>query len=504
MSSRPLSNLMKESLLDVDSSSGASSSHTRCLFVSIVVALGGFLFGYNISSLNGPLTDGDPASLSKDFEMTSLKQQLATGALLLGAIISALFISIPVEKYGRRAVLLLNNFLFICGGVLSAATPTYWPLVIGRLISGLGVGVVSVLVPQLISELSPVKQRGTFTALNQLLITIGILVAQLVYYGFHEVDHGWRYSVGLSAAPAAIQLAMMFFIPESPRWILRWRGDDEEAMKQLSRVRGNLFGSAVDHRALREEMEELRSLVEEEKASSAQAGSWGDLFKNKRAVIIGIGGNLAQTLTGINAVIYYSSKLFHFCGIQQEQLATIGLTSLNVLVTVISLLLVDRYGRKPLLLTGTAVMIFSLLVAGILLVISQKDSVKEHDDQLKYIPLVMILTYVVGFAVGLGACLWTILGEIFPNNVRSKGMSLCLAVNWSCNLLLALTVLTAIEGIGGGSNDDQSKVGAGGLFLIFCGLASLAFAFIYFVVPETKGKTIEQIQMELNPESLFK
>jgi len=237
-----------------------------------------------------------------------------------------------------------------------------------------------------------------------------------------------------------------------------------------------------------DEEENLDTKINERKES--EPNPWIELFKMKKIVIIGVGSMAIQQLCGINSVMYYSSTIFGFAGIQPDgqTYATIGVTGLNVIMTIISVWLIDRLGRRPLLLGGLTVVIASLLTASFsLLFISNTTG--------GYICTVMIMTYVAGFAIGLGAVLWPVLGEIFPSRVRSQGMSLCLFVNWTFNLIISLSTLSLVDLFGGKSHDGKSGVAY--LFLCYAVFSALGFFFFYFLLPETKGKSLEKIQEEL-------
>jgi MFS family permease len=300
------------------------------------------------------------------------------------------------------------------------------------------------------------------------------------------------------------------------------RGQSEEASKSLFRLRpaGWDVGSEI------EEIEEAQR-----QASSAAEGSWSELFALRRVVVIGLGAMFFQQMTGINAVMYYSGTIFGFANVNNQSAATIGVTALNVAMTVVSVWLIDRIGKKPLLLGGISLMTVSLTVAGVALIalnhgnpspnphhttpfagglsVSVTDTSfffllfknKETGGSQGVICVVMVLLFVAGFAVGLGAALWPILSEIFPSEIRSKGMSFCLALNWTFNLILTLTVLNLIQFFGSfyatttnGNSAIEHKYGAGWIFIVFAVLSILALAFVYFLIPETKGKTLEEVQ----------
>eukprot|EP00164_Ancoracysta_twista_P004213 GFYU01005670.1.p1 GENE.GFYU01005670.1~~GFYU01005670.1.p1 ORF type:complete len:480 (+),score=157.57 GFYU01005670.1:116-1555(+) len=445
---------------------------------SVTICLSAFLFGYNTSCLNGPLASGKPGSL--DFELDNFMKGLATAMTLLGAMLGAFGVNIPAEVYGRRLTLLGNNVFNITGAILSAFAPYLWVLIVARFILGVGVGVASVLVPMLISEIAPPSARGSLTTLNQLLVTMGIFAAQIIYFGFEQTDQGWRYTVGFAALPAALQLLLFATVPESPRWLAS-QDRVEDATEIIKRLRGP--GANI-----RTELEEVQQAANA--SISNEDATWSEVLSYSKLMFIGIGSMAVQQLTGINAVMYYSTSIFGFAGLDGDSKtsATLGVTALNVVMTLVSVWLVDRAGRRPLLLWGLAIMFFSLIPFGVVL-LAMDDGTAQGN-----VAIAAMMIYIVGFAIGLGAVLWPVLGEIFPQRVRSKGMSLCLFTNWMFNLILTLTLLSMIEGFGGGDDEASKKKGAAIVFLIFAGLSLVGFVFSWAMIPETKGKGLEEIQ----------
>jgi len=223
---------------------------------------------------------------------------------------------------------------------------------------------------------------------------------------------------------------------------------------------------------------------------------WAEVFEFKRPLIIGFGLLFFQAGTGVNSVIFYSTKIFGFAGVSQSILATVSVGVVNVCMTLVSVILVDRLGRRSLLLIGTGVMVFALTLNGIVLL-----TLNGSETVQGYLAVFGTLLYVTGFAVGLGAVAWVIMQEVVPGRIRGKAGSLFIGENFLINILISLLTLTAIEGLGGGSDDDSEKRGVAILFLIFALISFLAFVFIYIVVPETKGKQLEEVQQMLGSTS---
>eukprot|EP01100_Stratorugosa_tubuloviscum_P002148 TRINITY_DN148_c3_g1_i1.p1 TRINITY_DN148_c3_g1~~TRINITY_DN148_c3_g1_i1.p1 ORF type:complete len:482 (-),score=221.31 TRINITY_DN148_c3_g1_i1:80-1525(-) len=453
----------------------------RLWVYSLTICVASFLFGYDSACLNGPLAgNSTKAAISNDFDVSeSWQSSLATSITILAAMIGALFSSIPSERFGRRLVLLVNNFFFVSGSLISGLAPNFTVLVIGRFIVGIGVGIASVISPQLLSEIAPSWLRGALSVLSQLGVTIGIFSAQFFYWLISDVESGWKIALSVAAAPAVLQVILFPFVPESPSWLIR-NNKLKEAEDLLELIRPSDY--TVDS--------EIRGITEQIQSNDSSA-SWGDLFAFKRIVFIGSCSMAIQQLTGINAVMYYSTTIFSFAGLADDEttLATIGVTSLNVLMTIVSVWLIEKAGRRPLLLVGLLTMTISLTIAGSVLLAKNLDVTVGG-----WIACVMVFIFVGGFAIGLGAVLWPLLGEILPSVVRAKGMSLCLFLNWTFNLILSLCTLPLIELFGGGDSAEEEKKGAGAIFIMFACLSIIGFIFMAIFIPETKGKDLDEIQ----------
>lgn len=372
-------------------------------------------------------------------------------------------------------------YSFFIGGILSTFVNNVGVFFFARFCLGLGIGIGSMIVPVLLAEIAPPSLRGTIASLHQLNVTLGILVCGLVSYGFVSyVDHGWQYVQFGHILPAVPQVLLSFYIPESPRWLIRQPQGDGRAQETLRSVRNE--GDVH---------EELRQMVVEMESSEQSDVTWSEVFALKRPLFIGFGLMFFQSMTGINSVMFYSTKIFAFAGFSEAILATVSVGCVNVLMTIVCVYLVDKSGRRTLLLWGTTVMVAALLVLGIVLL-----TLNDSPDAQGIIAVMALLLFVCGFAVGLGAVAWVVMGEVVPNRVRSKANSLFVAENWIWNLILAATVLSAITGLGGGDSDDDKKRGVAILYFIFCGVAILGVAFC-FTFPETKGQSLEDIQRML-------
>jgi MFS family permease len=420
--------------------------------------------------------------------------------------------------------LLANNAFFIAGAALTC-TGSIYTLFVGRFVSGLGVGVSSVVPPVLLSEIATATTRGTITTLHQLLLTLGIFVVSLLGYGFVTyVNHGWQYVQAFSAIPAIFSLLMYAYTPESPKWLLSHSSSSSIHGGLLSTGGGLSKSSAsnpmtkhaLDEAALESSISQVQSaehaqarallirlrpvghdvdaeiegILTEARQESAMATdvTWDEVFQCRRAVIIGCGLTFFQAITGINSVVFYSTTIFELAGFSQSIIGTTIFGLLNFCMTLVSTVLIDKTGRRVLLLRGTYIMLFALVLLSSVLLSKLQDNVQGG------IAVAAVLVYVIGYAIGLGAVVWTILSEIMSTRLRMKAVSLFLSLNWGSNLAISLLTLVAIDGLGGvkGNMDDEDesdaqKKGVAILYLIFAGFTALSLVFIHMLVPETKG-----------------
>jgi SP family galactose:H+ symporter-like MFS transporter len=426
-------------------------------------ALGGLLFGYDTGVISGA-----ELFLKKDFTLSTFALEVIVSGVLAGAAAGALLGGRLADLFGRRRLLIVTAIIFGFGGIACAAATSPAILVLGRIVVGLGIGLASGTVPVYISEVSPADARGWQVSLFQLAITVGILLAYLVDYAFASIQ-GWRWMFGLAVVPAAIFGVGMLFLPESPRWLAR-RGHQQEALAVLARIRGTSDASA--------EMEEInRSL-----AHADEHGRLSDLFAPsvRPALVVGIGLAVFQQVTGINTVIYYAPLIIQSAGISSASgaiLATAGIGVVNVLMTIVAMWLIDRMGRRPLLLVGIAGMVATLGMLGLAFHMSGKSTA------LVWLAVISMMVYVASFAISLGPIFWLLISEIYPLKIRSSSEGLAAAFNWGSNLLVSLTFLTLLQ-----------MIGSARTFWIYGLFAVAAWIFSYFHVPETKGRTLEEIE----------
>ena len=436
----------------------------RFVFIAaLFAALGGLLFGYDTGVISGALI-----FIKREFGLTTAAEEIVVSGVLLGATIGAIIGGKAADFFGRRRVLLVTAAIFGIGALTSAIAPSPAILIVSRVVLGLAIGLASTNVPVYLSEVAPAHARGWVVSLFQLAVTIGIVIAYLTDYAFAGME-GWRWMLGLAVVPALVFGAGMFFLPETPRWLIRG-GQHEVAHRVLIRIR---------------ELADVDVEIEEIKASLAQqteSGRWVDLLSQqvRPALIVGLGLAIFQQITGINTVIYYAPKILQAAGFNSASgaiLATAGVGVVNVSMTIIAMFLVDRAGRRPLLLVGIAGMIVTLGMLGLSFRIS------NQSVQLAWIAVICLMGYVASFAISLGPIFWLMIAEIYPLKIRGLAEGMAATFNWGSNLLVSLTFLTLVE-----------KLGASSTFLLYAFASVASWLFAYYLVPETKGRTLEEIE----------
>src|SRR5213592_2117064 len=436
----------------------------RFVYVAAVfAALGGLLFGYDTGVISGALI-----FIKREFGLTTAAEEIVVSGVLLGATIGAIVGGKAADLFGRRRVLLVTAAIFGLGALASAVAPSPAILIASRVVLGSAIGLASTNVPVYLSEVAPPHARGWIVSLFQLAVTVGIVVAYLTDYAFAGVE-GWRWMLGFAVAPALVFGTGMFFLPETPRWLIRG-GHHDVAHRVLVRIR---------------ELGDVNVEIEEIKASLAQqteGGHWTDLLRRqvRPALVVGLGLAVFQQVTGINTVIYYAPKILQTAGFNSASgaiLATVGVGVVNVGMTIVAMFLVDRAGRRPLLLVGIAGMIVTLGVLGLSFRIS------NPSVQLAWIAVICLMGYVGSFAISLGPIFWLLIAEIYPLKIRGLAEGMAATFNWASNLAVSLTFLTLVE-----------KLGASSTFLLYAFASVASWLFAYYLAPETKGRTLEEIE----------
>lgn len=443
-------------------------SNNKYLYWTTFVAInGGLLFGLNMAGISGAVD-----MIKGQFSLTDSGLGTVAALLTIGCLVGALFTGNFTEKFGRKKVMITTAVLYIISALGCAVAESATILILFRLLSGLAVGATSVVAPMYISEISPAKSRGRLVSFNQFAITIGIVLAYIFDYlliGFGE--NAWRYMLAIPGIFGVLYLIFLIAkFPESPRWLLA-HGKKYEAINILAKLGGK---ELVDS-----ELPEMQNVILAE--NNKEKVTFGEIFKGKTGKIVLIGTLIAalQQITGINAVIMFSPEIFHAAGSAKGdsmmQAMIVGLV--NFLMTIVALWLVDKKGRKTLLLWGAVGMIASLAYL-------TWEFAKPVQNGIGV--LIALLVYISFFAASFAPVMWVIISEIYPNRIKGVAMSFSTAVSWLCTFL---TVYFAPV--------IQGSLGLAYLFGIFGLFSVIAFVFVKIWIPETKGKSLEQIEKEL-------
>lgn len=430
-----------------------------------IAALAGLLFGYDTGVISGAIL-----FIKDQFALSAVGVERVVSAVLLGAIIGAALSGSLADRFGRKKVLVVTAILF-AGGAIGASMASGVAMIIAfRLVIGVAIGVASYTAPLYISEISPRQARGALVSLNQLMITCGIVASYLVDYALTTGNNQWRWMFGLGALPAIILLLGMIALSESPRWLVS-RSRHDEARAILGRI---MPTGEVDA-----ELKTIRDSL------TVKDGSWKEVMEPwvRPALVVGVVMAFFQQATGINTIIYYAPTIFEFAGFGSHKvsiLATVGVGTVNVLMTIVAIWVIDKVGRKPLLYIGLVGMALSLGILGLAF------HIPGMMESLKLATVLCIILYIASFAISLGPIFWLLISEIYPLRVRGRAMSLATLANWGFNMVVASTFLTLTEKLG--------KSGAFWLYGIIC-LAGILFCYLY--VPETKGRSLESIEESL-------
>ena len=430
----------------------------QLLIFSTAAALGGLLFGFDTGVISGAIH-----FIKIEFNLNAYQEGFAVSNLMIACVIGALLAGPIADWTGRKKVLILCAVLFTVSAILSALPRSFTELVIARFIGGMGVGMASVVSPMYIAEISPAKIRGRLVALNQLAIVVGILLSY--FSNWVLVDTGinnWRYMLVAEILPAITFLVGLFFIPESPRWLTK-EGLEKEALDVLNVVAG---AENADH-----ELQEVKKSLAEKRTSLKEL-----LHPSlRRVLIVGILFSLFAHITGIDTIIYYGPIIFLESGFKTDSalLASVMIGITNLIFTFVGMAMVDKAGRKFLLLVGLAGMGISMMLVGFCM---QSDMISAKWT------LLWIMTYIASFAMSIGVVIWVYLSEIYPTRVRGQALSVATMVLWLGNVILTQLFPVMMERFGGGT------------FYIFSFICLLAFIFTWTMVKETKGVSLEEIE----------
>jgi MFS transporter, SP family, galactose:H+ symporter len=441
--------------------------------VAVLAGLGGLLFGYDTGVIGGA-----QLFIEKQFHLSSLSDEVLVSCVLVGAIFGALLSGRILERWGRRAAITAAGTLFILGSVAAAASPTAWFLDAARIVVGIGIGVVSVAAPLYVAETAPADKRGSMVALYQLAITVGIFMAYLVDEWF-AADEAWRAMFAIGVIPAVLLVVGVRTLPESPRWLVD-RGRRDEARVVLETLGDDTLTVDVDA--------ELATI--DAAAAAAGDNKWRAAFSRgvRPALVIAVGLALIQQLTGINTVMYYAPTIFQDAGMTSSTAAiwaSVTVSIVNMASTFIAIRYVDRKGRRPLLVIGLIGMTAALVALAAVFALGGSGGGSSFDAQ-DALTVGALWVYVCFFAFSLGPIVWIVISEIFPASARGPGNSIATMAGWGGNLLVSLTFLSLID-----------LLGDSGTFLLYGVISIASIFFVLRLVPETRGRTLEQIEAGL-------
>ncbi|KAG4973578.1 hypothetical protein AAZX31_11G090400 [Glycine max] len=459
-----------------------SYSVSAAILPFLFPALGGLLFGYDIGATSSATISIQSPTLSgvSWYKLSSVEIGLLTSGSLYGALIGSLLAFNVADFLGRRKELIGAAVVYLVGALVTALAPNFPVLVLGRLVFGIGIGLAMHAAPMYIAETAPTPIRGQLISLKEFFIVLGMVAGYGIGSLFVETVSGWRYMYGVSSPVAIIMGVGMWWLPASPRWLLlraiQGKGDVQNskdiAIRSLCQLRGQAFYDSVP-RQVDEILAELSYLGEEKEAT------FGELFQGKclKALWIGSGLVLFQQITGQPSVLYYAGSIFQsagFSGASDATRVSILLGFFKLIMTGVAVVVVDKLGRRPLLLGGVSGIVISLFFLG---------SYYIFLDNSPVVAVIGLLLYVGSYQISFGPIGWLMIAEIFPLRLRGRGLSIAVLVNFGANALVTFAF-----------SPLKALLGAGILFYTFCVIAVASLVFIYFVIPETKGLTLEEIE----------
>ena len=443
----------------VKTPAGKSSGYAARM--ALIAALGGFLFGFETAVISGA-----EKTIQELWDLSSGWQGFTVASSLIGTVIGSLIAGVPAQKYGRKKILSVIAILYLFSAIGCAVTPVWILFITFRFIGGLAVGASSVVGPMYISEIAPAHMRGRLAGSFQLMIVTGIFVAYLTNFLFIDIgEDSWRWMLGIMVIPAGLFAILLRSIPESPRWLVLNNRDDEAKA---------IFAKTGEHNAV--------ALIREEHELSAK-GIKESLFNGKfnKPIFFAVVLAMFNQLSGINAILYYAPRIFEMAGFSKDQayLQPVFIGAANLLFTLIAMSVIDKFGRKTLLIIGSIGMIvFLSLTAN-----AFKGDLSGNQNVLIY-----LIGYIAFFAFSQGAVIWVFISEIFPNSVRSQGGSLGSFTHWIMAAIISWTFPVIVEGSDNGGYYS---------FIFYAVMMVLNLIFTWRVLPETKGKSLEQIQKDL-------
>lgn len=434
--------------------------------VAIIASLGGLLSGYDTGVISGALL-----FINESWDLADTVQGLLVSSVLIGAVIGAATNGILADLFGRKKIIMATAVIFILGSILCAFAPNIYVLIISRIFVGFAVGIVNFVVPLYLSEISPKQLRGTLVSLYQWAITAGILFSYFINAVFAQAVYNWRWMLFAGVIPGLILFVGMCFMHDTPRWLIS-KNKDGEAKEVFKKIEPDID--------VEQEIAEVKKTMQSEETSKSTKK-----FRFKKWMImpfvVGIGIMFAQICTGINTIIYYAPTIFKNAGFESNLsaiYATTGIGIINFLMTIVALYFTDRLGRKPLLYFGLSGVMLSLIALGCGFAFSD-----FFGDNLKWVTVGSLVTYIICFAMSLGPIGWILVSEVFPLKIRGIAMSICTVSNFAFNFFVVSSFPILLHRIGGAWT-----------FWGFATVSLLCIIFVFFCVPETKGISLEQIE----------
>lgn len=450
--------------MDLSNPKKISSERSFLIITATVAALGGFLFGYDTGIISGALV-----FIRQTYLLTTFMQEMIVSSVVLGALLGAFSSGNLADKFGSKNMLLYMAITFIAGSLVCALANQVTTLVLGRFIIGIAIGITSYISPLFISEIAPAKNRGALVLLNGIMITSGETIAFLIDYALVPTQ-SWRIMFATGIIPAILLFIGMLMLPASPRWIFL-KGYASKTREILAKIR--------HEKDIDAELNEIIASIKREKSH------WSQLFSKfmQPVLIIGLGLGIFQQFVGINTVMYYGPTIFQTAGFETKSaqiLATFGMGLVNTIMSLIAVLLVDKIGRRRMLLGG-------LFVAGMsLTLISLMFHYHIHTKSSIWIMFTAMIIYIAGYSLSLGSLFWLVISEIYPLHIRGLAMSFVTAIQWAANFLVALTFLSILN-----------YGGPALTFGMYSSVCLISFIFCYYFVPETRGISLEQIEQNL-------
>lgn len=442
-----------------------SGNKNKTLLIAGLAALAGLMFGLDIGVISGALS-----FIGKEFHLDDATQEFIVSSMMFGAALGAILAGYLSSSFGRKKSLILSAALFVASSLLCAFAWSVTVLLVARVVLGVAIGLATFTAPLYISEIADEQRRGSMISTYQLMITVGILVA-FISDALLSYSGAWRWMLGLVAVPGLLFLFGVFFLPDSPRWLMM-RGRRDEALQVLTDLR-------LDHGVARREVAEI-----EEQLKQKQHG-WSLFAGNgnfRRSVLLGVMLQVMQQFTGMNVVMYYAPRIFKLAGFGQDAqmwgTAIVGVV--NVLATFIAIGLVDRWGRRPMLTAGFAVMALGMGVLGTL-IYAGIDS-----ETQRILAIAVLLCFITGFAFSAGPLIWVLCSEVQPLRGRDFGIACSTFTNWAANFIVGATFLTLLNTMGNAQT-----------FWLYGALNALFILVTLVLVPETKGVSLESIERKL-------